>query len=168
LEIALLLMFFSHTIGLPLHAAKIVAEPFPPARFTSLYIERDEKRSATVVQLMGDAISYQVTSGGKVVESIVAHPTGDDWFKFIQGLNSAKVYNWTPKYWYPGQGPSWAIDLVMDDRKFASEGANEYPLNGDEAKPAADPLGVPSIPFQLFWQAVLTLVGKQPPPAAPK
>jgi hypothetical protein len=92
------------------------------------------------------------------------HPSDDDWLKFIQGLNAAKVYKWAPKYEYPGQGETWAIDLVMDDRTFTSEGTNEYPKNGDEARPAADPKAGVSIPFNLFWQALLELVGKVPPP----
>jgi hypothetical protein len=154
--------------GLPLRAALVVAEPFPPARFTSLYIERDEKGAAVVVQTAGDAVIYKVTLGTKVLESLTVHPSGDDWFKFIQALNDAKVYKWATKYEYPGQGPSWVIDLVMENRKFNSEGTNEYPKNGDEAQPAADPKAGPSIPFQLFWQAVLGLVGKVPPPSPPK
>ena len=48
------------------------------------------------------------------------HPTGDDWFAFIQSVNTnAKLYKWAPKYYYPGQGPSWVVDIVMEDRKFA-------------------------------------------------
>ena len=154
--------------GLPLRAASVVAEPFPPARFTSLYIERDEKGAAVVVQSAGDAVTYKVTLGNKVLESLTVHPSGDDWFKFIQALNDAKVYNWAPKYEYPGQGPTWVIDLVMADRKFNSEGTNEYPKNGDESQPQANPASGPSIPFQLFWQAVLGLVGKVQPPPPPK
>lgn len=149
---------------LPLHAATIVAEPFPPARFTSLYIERDDKGASMVVQSAGDAVIYKVTLGNMVLENLTVHPTGDDWFKFIQGLNAAKVYNWAPTYYYPGQGPTWVIDLTMEDRVFKSGGTNEYPKNGNESQPAADPKAGPSIPFQLFWQAVLGLVGKVPPP----
>src|SRR5271170_6293667 len=93
-----------------LHAATIVTEPFPPARFTSLYIERDDKDSAVIVQSDGDAVIYKVTQGNKVVESLTVHPSGDDWFKFIQGLNAAKVYKWAPDYEYPGQGGTWVID----------------------------------------------------------
>jgi hypothetical protein len=148
----------------PLHAATILAEPFPPAAFTSLYIERDDKGAAVSVQLAGDAVTYKVTLGNKVLESLTVHPSSDDWFKFIQSLNAAKVYKWAPKYYYPGQGPTWVIDFAMDDRTFSSGGTNEYPLNGDEAQPQASPGTGPSIPFQLFWQAVLTLVGKVPPP----
>ena len=154
--------------GLPLCAATVVAEPFPPARFTSLYIERDEKGAMMVVQTAGDAVTYKVTLGDKVLESLTVHPSGDDWFKFIQALNAAKVYKWAPQYEYPGQGPSWVIDIVMEDRKFNSAGKNEYPKNGDESLPAADPKAGPSIPFELFWQAVLDLVGKVPPPPPPK
>jgi len=155
--------------GPPLRAATVVAEPFPPARFTSLYIERDDKGAAVVVQTAGDAVIYKVTLGNKVLENLTVHPSGDDWFKFIQALNTAKVYKWAPTYYYPGQGPAWVIDLVMEDRTFKSEGTNEYPKNGDESQPAADPKAGPSIPFDLFWQAVLGLVGKvQPPPPPPK
>jgi hypothetical protein len=153
---------------LPLHAATIVAEPFPPARFTSLYIERDDKGASMVVQSAGDAVIYKVTLGNMVLENLTVHPTGDDWFKFIQGLNAAKVYNWAPTYYYPGQGPTWVIDLTMEDRVFKSGGTNEYPKNGNESQPAADPKAGPSIPFQLFWQAVLGLVGKVSPPPPPK
>ena len=161
-------VLFAAILCLPLRAATVVAEPFPPARMTSLYIERDEKGASVVVQSDGDAVTYKVTLGNKVLEDLTVHPSGDDWFKFIQGLNAAKVYQWAPKYEYPGQGPNWVIDLVMEDRKFNSEGTNEYPKNGDVSQPAADPKAGPSIPFQLFWQAVLTLVGKVPPPPPPK
>jgi hypothetical protein len=153
---------------LPLRAATVVAEPFPPARFTSLYIERDDKGAAVVVQSTGDAVTYKVTLGNKVLEDLTVHPSGDDWFKFIQALNDAKVYKWAPQYEYPGQGPTWVIDLTMNDRTFKSGGTNEYPKNGDESQPAADPKAGPSIPFQLFWQAVLGLVGKVQPPPPPK
>jgi hypothetical protein len=149
--------------GLPLHAEGIIAEPFPPARLTSLYIEKDDKGTAIILQAAGDAVVYKVTSGNLVLEDITIHPSGEDWFKFIQGLNAAKVYTWAPKYEYPGQGPTWVIDLVMEDRKFNSEGTDDYPKNGDEAQPQADPKAGPSIPFQLFWQAVLGLAGKTPP-----
>ena len=164
----LVLALVSVFLALPLHAGDIVAEPFPPARFISLYIERDEHGTATTVQTTGGAVVYKVTQGDKVIESLTVHPAMDDWLKFIQGLNTAKVYKWAPKYDYPGQGGSWVIDFAMEDRKFTSEGTNEYPKNGDESQPAADPKAGPSIPFELFWQAVLELVGKTPPPAVPK
>jgi len=152
-----------------LHAQNIVAEPFPPAAFTSLYLENDERSGTTIVQLSGDALIYKRTDGGsKVLETKTVHPTSDDWFKFIQALNAAKVYKWTPKYEYPGQGPSWVIDFGMENRKFYSEGTNEYPKNGDEAQPAGDPKTGPSIPFQLYWVAVLELVGKGPAGTAAK
>lgn len=161
-------IFLAAILCLPLHAATIVAEPFPPARFTSLYIERDVKGTATIIQAVGDSVIYKVTQGNTVLENITVHPSGDDWFKFIQGLNDAKVYKWAPKYEYPGQGPTWVIDLTMEDRKFNSEGTNEYPKNGAESQPAADPKAGPSIPFELFWQAVLGLVGKVQPSSPAK
>jgi hypothetical protein len=151
-------------IGFPLHAATVVPEPFPPARFTSLYIERDDKAANVSVQMDGDTLTYKVMLGDKIMERRILHPTDDDWFKFIQGLNAANVYKWAPTYYYPGQGPTWVIDLVMEDRKFNSGGTNEYPKEGDEAQPQANPASGPSAPFQLFWQAVLNLVGKVPPP----
>jgi hypothetical protein len=165
---ALTLALLALLLGLPLRAATVVAEPFPPARFSSLYIERDDKDATVVVQTAGDAVTYKVTLGNKVLENLTVHPSGDDWFKFIQGLNDAKVYKWAPKYYYPGQGPTWVIDLVMEDRKLNSAGTNEYPKNGDESQPAADPKAGSSIPFDLFWQAVLGLVGKVQPPPPPK
>jgi hypothetical protein len=164
---ALVLALPALIAALPLHAATIVAEPFPPARFTSLYVERDEKGATVVVQLTGDAVTYKVTLGNKVLEDLTVHPSGDDWFKFIQGLNAAKVYKWAPQYEYPGQGPTWVIDLTIEDRKLNSSGTNEYPKNGDESHPQANPDSGPSLPFQLFWQAVLDLVGKVPPPPPP-
>ena len=154
--------------ALPLHAQNIVAEPFPPAKFTSLYIERDEKGATISIQLAGDALIYKTTFQGKELENVTVHPSDDDWFKFIQALNAAKVYKWTPKYEYPGQGPSWVIDFGMENRKFYSEGTNEFPMNGDEAQPAGDPKAGPSIPFQLYWAAVLALVGKEQPGAPSK
>ena len=138
-------------LGWPLNAATVVPEPFPPARFTSLYIERDDKGAAVIVQMDGDTdtVIYKVTLGNKVLESLTVHPTDDDWFKFIQALDAANLYKWAPKYYYPGQGPTWVIDLVMEDRKFNSEGTNEYPKEGDEAQPQANPSSGPSVPFQL-------------------
>jgi len=164
LILSLLAFFF-----LPLHAVNVVTDPFPPAKFTSLYIERDEKGSTTSLQLTGDAVIYRTTFGGAELENITVHPSQDDWFKFIQGLNAAKVYKWAPQYEYPGQGGTWVIDLAMDDRKFTSGGTNEFPKDGAEDQPQADPKAGPSVPFQLFWQAALGLVGKAPVKAdAPK
>jgi len=165
---ALIPAFLALVLGLPLHAAGVVPEPFPPARFTSLYIERDDKGAAVSVQTVGDTVIYKVTLGNKVLESLTAHPTDDDWFKFIQALNAANVYKWAPTYYYPGQGPTWVIDLEMEDRKFNSGGTNEYPLDKDVTQGQANPASGPSVPFQLFWQAVLNLVGKVPPPPPPK
>lgn len=145
-------------------AQTVVAEPFPPAKISSLYIERDEFRGAAVsVQLKDDTLIYRRVEGGKEVDSAVVHPSDDDWFAFIQALNAAKVYKWAPKYYYPGQGASWVIDLDMADRKFNSSGTNEFPKEGDEAQPQANPRSGPSIPFQLFWQAVLKLAGRTLP-----
>jgi hypothetical protein len=166
--VILVRILLAAVLCLPLHAATVVAEPFPPARLTSLYIERDDKGAAVMVQATGDAVTYKVTLGNKVLENLTVQPSADDWFKFIQTLNDAKVYKWAPQYYYPGQGPTWVVDLVMDDRKFNSAGTNEYPKNGDESQPAADPKAGPSVPFQLFWQGVLGLVGKVPPPPPPK
>jgi hypothetical protein len=149
----------------PLHGANIVPDPFPPARFTSLYMERDEGHESTVIQLSGDAVTYTKTVGGKVVENATAHPSGDDWFKFIQGLNTAKVYKWAPKYYYPGQGASWVIDVAMENRRLSSSGTNEFPKENAEDQPQADPKAGPSVPFQFLWQAALELAGKKP--AAP-
>jgi hypothetical protein len=151
-------------IALPLRAATIVPEPFPPAKLSNLYIQRGELNGDTItVQVQGDALIYTSTQGKKVVETSTIHPSGDDWFKFIQALNAAKVYKWSPKYYYPGQGETWVISFDLPDRSFSSEGTDEFPKNGDEAQGQANPASGPSVPFQLFWQAVLTLVGKGAP-----
>jgi hypothetical protein len=146
-------------IGTSLRAASVVAEPFPPAKLTSLYIEKDEKGKATIVQMVGDVVIFKVTMGNQVLETITLHPAGEDWFKLI----IAKVYAWAPKYYYPGQGPAWVIDFAMDDRKFTSEGMNEFPKEGHETDPQADPKHGPSVPFLLFWQAVLDFAGQKSP-----
>jgi hypothetical protein len=39
---------------------------------------------------------------------------------------------------------------------------NEFPLEGNVSQPQANPASGPSVPFQLFWQAVLKLAGKAP------
>lgn len=161
-------LFLAAMFCLPAHAADIVAQPFPPAKFTSLFIEKDEKGISTTIQAAGDSVIYKVTQGGKVIENVTAQPSGDDWFQFVQGLNQAKVYKWADKYWFPGQGTTWVIDIAMDDRKFSSEGSNEFPKEGDEAQPQANAASGPGVPFQLFWQAALKLVGKGLTPAAPK
>jgi hypothetical protein len=151
-------------LALPLRAADVVAEPFPPAKLSNLYIQRGELNGATIsVQVQGDALIYTSMQGKKMVETLTLHPSGDDWFKFIQALNAAKVYKWSPKYYYPGQGGTWVISFDLPDRSFSSEGTNEFPKQGDEAQGQANPATGPSVPFQLFWQAVLTLVGKGSP-----
>jgi hypothetical protein len=158
----LLLMVMAVVAGGRVLAADVVAEPFPPASFTFLHIELTQKGTTTSVDLDNDAVVYAVTSAdGKVLEKSTVHPSGDDWFEFIQKLNEAKVYKWTRKYYYPGQGEEWAILLQIDNQEFASEGYNEYPKSGSESDPAADPKGGETIPFQLFWQATLTLAGKE-------
>lgn len=160
-----LLITLSFCWALPLCAQNIVAEPFPPAKFTSLYVERDDGDETVSIQLQGDALIYKKTRAGKEIENTTAHPTDDDWFAFIQSINdTAKLYKWAPKYSYPGQGTSWVVDFDIGDRKFNSAGTNEFPKEGDEAQPQANPKSGESVPFQLFWQAVLKLAGK----AAPK
>ncbi len=161
---AIFFLIMGALFALPLHAQNLVAEPFPPAKISSLYVESDDNKGGTTsIQLQGDALIYQTTQAGKVVENTVVHPSDDDWFKFIQSINTtAKLYKWAPKYYYPGQGPSWVVDLVMENRKFNTAGTNEYPKQGDEASPQANPKSGPSVPFQLFWQAALTLAGKVP------
>jgi hypothetical protein len=162
---ALFFLVLTALSALSSRAQSVVAEPFPPAKFSSLYLERDDQKGGTLsIQLQGDALIYQTTQAGKVIENTIVHPSDDDWFQFIQTINTtAKVYKWAPQYYYPGQGPSWVVDFVMADRKFNSAGTNEYPKEGDEANPQANPKSGPSIPFQLFWQAALTLAGKAPP-----
>jgi hypothetical protein len=164
---ALFFVMLATLMATPLRAQTVVAEPFPPAKITSLYIENDDNKGGAIsIQLHGDALIYQTTQKGKVVENTIVHPSDDDWFTFIQAINTnAKLYKWASKYYYPGQGPSWVVDLDMENRKFNSSGTNEYPLQGDEANPQANPKSGPSVPFQLFWQAALKLAGKAPPAA---
>jgi hypothetical protein len=155
-------------VWMPLSAADFVPDPFPPAHFTNLYIEKDDKGVMTSIQLSGDAVVYKVSAGTQVLENITVHPSGDEWFAFIQGLNAAKVYKWGPNYTYPGQGPTWIVDLGFENRKLTSGGTNDYPKDGAEDQPQADPKAGPSVPFQLFWQAALALVGKASPPKVMK
>ncbi len=164
---AFLMAFVALLPWASLQAATVVPQPFPPTRFTSLFIEKYDRGNTISVQLSGDDVIYKLVSGNTVIENVTVHPSGDDWFKFIQSLNDAKVYKWAPNYEYPGQGPTWVVDLAMDGVAFKSGGTNEYPKEGDESQPAADPKAGPSIPFQLFWQAVLVLVGKDKPPGSP-
>lgn len=156
----LLLVLMALLGGYRLQAADVVAQPFPPASFTSLHIELTENGTTTSVDLVNDAVVYEVTSAdGKVVEKETAHPSGDDWFQFIQKLNEAKVYKWASRYYYPGQGADWAVILQIDGQDFTSEGHNNYPKTGSESDPADDPKGGETLPFQLFWQATLLLAG---------
>ena len=154
--------------GLPLRAGTIVAEPFPPAQLKSLYIEKDDKGKSTTLQVAGDAVIFKITMAGQVLDSATVHPSDEDWFKFIQGLNAAKVYKWSSDYSYPGQGVTWVVDLGFEDRKLTSGGTNDYPKEGAEDQPQADPKAGPSVPFQIFWQSALALVGKTPPPKVEK
>ena len=161
----LVLALVTVSLWLPIRAADVVPDPFSPARITTLYLEKDEKGTAITIQLAGDAVIYKKSVDGKEVENLTVHPSTDDWFNFVQGLNTAKVYKWSPNYDYPGQGPSWVIDLATEDRTFNSAGRNEYPKDGKEDQPQADPNAGPSAPFLIFWQAALALVGKTPAPA---
>lgn len=151
-----------------LHAAEIVPEPFPPARFTSLYIEKDEKGKIISMQLAGDALIFKCIVDGREIDNATVHPSGDDWFQFIQALNNAKVYKWAPNYSYPGQGPSWVIDLTLENRKFTSGGTNEFPKDGAENQPQGDPQAGPSMPFVMMWHAAMALAGKDKMPGTPK
>ena len=151
-----------------LHAAQIVPDPFAPARITHLYIEKDEKGKIISIQLAGDAIVFKCIVEGKEIDNATVHPSDDDWFQFIQALNNAKVYKWAPNYSYPGQGPSWVIDLAMENRKFTSGGTNEFPKDGAEDQPQGDPQAGPSMPFAVMWHAAMTLAGKDKMPGAAK
>jgi hypothetical protein len=155
-------------LGLPLPAGDVVPDPFPPAKFTSLYIEKDEKGKIMSVQLTGDDVVFKCVIDGKEIDSATVHPSGDDWFQFIQALNLAKVYKWSPNYTYPGQGITWVIDLATENRKLTSGGTNEFPKEGAEDQPQADPNAGPSTSFQIVWQAAMALVGKDKPPGAVK
>lgn len=174
-----LLTFLLVTVGgLPVNAQdtpssppppkKIVADPFPPTEFTNLSVEKDDGNTVVIISLNGDAVIYQKLVDGKVVDNATAHPTGEDWFNFVQAINRAKVYKWAATYYYPGQGPSWNVSLGMEGRSFHSEGTNEYPKEQAEDQPQADPKAGPSVPFRVFWQAALTLVGKAEAPAPAK
>ncbi len=163
----LILAFITVIVWFPLRA-DLVPDPFPPAHFTNLYIEKDEKGVMTSIQLSGDAVIYKVTAGTQILENITVYPSADDWFAFIQGLNAAKVYKWAPNYTYPGQGVTWIVDLSFEDRKLTSGGTNDYPKEGAENQAQADPKAGPSVPFQVFWQAAQVLVGKTVPPTVTK
>jgi len=80
----------------------------------------------------------------------------------------AKVYKWSPNYTYPGQGITWVIDLAMENRKFTSGGTNEFPKEGAEDQPQADPKAGVSRPFEIAWLAAMALAGKPAPPGAVK
>ena len=159
---SLALVLVALILGLPLCAADLVPDPFPPAHFSSLYIEKDDKGMISSIQLSGDSVTYKVIAGNQVLENVTVSPSGDDWFNFIQGLNQAKVYKWVSNYSYPGQGVTWVVDVAFADRKLTSGGTNDYPKEGAEDQPQADPKAGPSVPFRVFWQAALALVGKTP------
>jgi len=155
-------------LSMSLCASNVVPDPFSPARFTDLYIEKDEKGKVISMQLSGDVIVFKCIVDGKEIDNATVHPSGDDWFQFIQALNRAKVYKWSSNYTYPGQGITWTIDLAMDDRKQVSGGTNDFPKEGAEDQAQGDPNAGPSVPFQIMWQAAMTLAGKDKPPGAPK
>jgi hypothetical protein len=152
----------------PIRGGDLVSDPFQPAHFTALHIERNERGKSTIILLSGDAVIYKVTDGGKNVETVTVHPAIDDWFMFIQGMNEAKVYKWAPRYSASGEGVTWIVDFTTDTRTFSSSGANEFPKTGAEEQPQGDPSAGPSIPFEQFWQSALALVGKAKPPVMVK
>jgi hypothetical protein len=162
------LAFILAMLALPLFGADLVTEPFPPERFTNLYIEKDEKGKVMSIQLSGENVIFKCVVDGREIDSVTVHPSGDDWFQFIQALNMAKVYKWAPDYTYPGQGITWVVDLGMEGRKLTTGGTNDFPKEGAEDQPQGDPKAGPSQPFQILWLAAMGLVGKDKPPGAAK
>lgn len=170
-HLALLNFALFLAMGWPsLHADGVTPDPFQPAKFTYLAFEKRDGNTVITIQLDtdADAIVYRKTVDRREVERAAVHPTSDDWLNFVQTINQAKLYLWTSSYYYPGHGPVWKIDLNTADRTFHSEGANEYPKEQTEDQPQADPKAGPSVPYKLFWQAALTLVGKTETPAPAK
>jgi len=165
---AFILVLLLLTLAPSLRAADFAPDPFPPARFTNLYMEKDEKGKVMSIQLSGEDVIFKCLVDGKEIDSAKVHPSGDDWFQFIQALNLAKVYKWSPNYTYPGQGITWIIDLGMENRKLTTGGTNDFPKEGAENQPQADPKAGPSTPFQIAWLAAMALAGKSQPPGAVK
>jgi len=71
IALLMLLVLASPQVGA---APKIVAEPFPPAQFTVLAMERSEGTSDVLIRLAGNSLIYTAVIDGKKEESIV-HPS---------------------------------------------------------------------------------------------
>ena len=116
------------------------------------------------VELKEGMLLFQCKERGKIVpeKSFEIRPTREAWTRFIQEINTTKLYRWSKNYPNPGilDGTQWSIDMEIDGRKIHSEGDNSYPTDGNEAKPTKSfPAKSPA--FDRLCQAVSHLVGKE-------
>jgi hypothetical protein len=140
-------------------------KPFPDAIPTKFFMQigggLDYRDS---VELKNGVVTFQRKEAGRVLSEKSFHLSPDKaaWTRFIQEINTAKLYRWSKIYSNPGvdDGCQWSIDLEIDGRKIHSEGNNSYPTDGDELKPTTSfPANSP--PFDRLCQAVSHLIGQE-------
>jgi len=114
------------------------------------------------VELKGDTVIYQATGAGISREKNVSiHPDQATWSRFLKEINEAKLYRWSKDYPNHGvmDGTQWSITMEIDGRKIYSRGSNNYPTDGNEAKPTNSAENSRS--FNLFCEAISHLVGQE-------
>jgi|HubBroStandDraft_1064217.scaffolds.fasta_scaffold237250_2 hypothetical protein len=125
-------------------------------------MQLDGFRPQYSVELKEGLVVYKYRVGMEsAVKTISIRPGKEAWSLFIKEINAAKLYRWTKLYadWNVLDGTHWSIDLEIDGRKIHSEGYNNYPLDGDEAKPRNSPEG--SLAFDRLCLAVSHLIGQE-------
>jgi hypothetical protein len=137
--------------------------PFPNVTPTGLFMHLDGfQRPQYSVELREGLVVYKHRVGTESsIKTVSIRPSKEAWSRFIKEINASKLYRWTKLYadWDVQDGTHWSMDLVIDGRKIHSEGYNNYPLDGSEAKPANSPEG--SVAFDRLCLAVSHLIGQE-------
>jgi len=108
----------------------------------------------------GVVIYHQVDTNKRTRDKSV-HPSPEAWAKFVNRLNEAKLYCWSPEYKIMAlDGGDWSITIAVGAHEFYSHGDNAYPKDGAEYLTAKEIS--PSRPFMLIWKAACDLVQEDP------
>jgi len=112
------------------------------------------------VELKGDVLIYKYSYEGKNSKTISIKPGKKAWSRFIDEINSVKLFRWSPLYANPNvfDGTHWMVDLEFNTRKIHTQGDNNYPTDGNETK--ATNSADPSSTFSHFCRALSQLTGQ--------
>jgi hypothetical protein len=135
------------------------AEPRPPGQsplvperfgFGLAFLPRGGSQGVT---LRGDVLTFESTrlvqiaspagtrSEMRPVESISVKPSLEQWRKFRESLDRARVWEWRRRYDEPmPDGTDWSMHLKYPDRVLRSGGSNGYPADFAAFKHAVNAL----------------------------